>query len=238
MPHKKFLADFRASVSNERLGMYRQRGVAGGDENLVVHYAWNIALSEGLYPILQCMEIALRNSIHDTATKAFGTPYWFDAPGLLDPTGTTKIAEARKKLAGEGKAVTAAGIIAEQSFGFWTSLFAGRLDRLFWRKIVKGTFPGLPRHLGKRSIVSARLNEIRKIRNRVFHHEPIWHIRDLRNKHAQIFEFIEWISPPMAEFVMAIDRFPLLYSAGMTAFQRDLEQRFSRVTIPSTENSP
>ncbi|MGE4343639.1 MAG: hypothetical protein AB7F20_05040 [Geoalkalibacter sp.] len=229
MPNKAFLRNFRASVSHERLDKYRQRGVAGGDENLLIHYAWNIALGESLYPVLQCMEIALRNAVHDAASAAFQTPYWFDTPHLLDSRSGAGIAEARNNLAAEGKPITAAGIVAEQNFGFWTACFNRRQEQVLWPRIYRQVFPGLPRYLRTRNTIANRLNEIRKLRNRIFHHEPIWYFNDLREKHTRILELIGWISPAMAEFVGAIDRFPDLYAAGMPAYKAELERKFLRI---------
>lgn len=233
MPNQEFNRRFREAVSNERLDKYRQRGVCGGDENLLVHYAWNIALSESLYPILQCMEISLRNSIHDATSAAYNTPLWFDTPRLLDDHSRSNIQKAREDLQKNRKPVTAAGIIAEQNFGFWTALFNRRLEQILWPKIFRSAFPGLPKHMRTRNIIAGRLNEVRKFRNRVFHHEPIWYIQNLREKHTKILELIAWVNPAMAEFTVAIDRFPGLYSRGMAVFQADLETRFPRAVCPS-----
>ncbi len=233
MPNQEFNRRFREAVSNERLDKYRQRGVGGGDENLLIHYAWNIVLSESLYPILQCMEISLRNSIHDATSAAYNTPLWFDTPELLDDHSRSKIQKAREDLLKNGKPVTAAGIIAEQNFGFWTALFNRRLEQILWPKISRAAFPGLPKHMRTRNIIAGRLNEVRQFRNRVFHHEPIWYIQNLREKHTNILELIAWVNPAMAEFTVAIDRFPGLYSRGMAVFQADLETHFPRAICPS-----
>ena len=230
MPKQQFLRDFRAAVSNERLDMYRQRGVSGGDENLLIHYAWNIVLAESLYPTLQCLEVALRNSVHDAASNAYETPYWFDTPDLLDPRFAEGIAQAKTDLENKGKSITPAGIIAEQSFGFWSSLFNRSQEQVLWPKIHKKAFPNIPQHLRKRGTISSRLRDIRTLRNRIMHHEPIWYIRDLGDTHQNILQMVKWISPAMAEFVETIDRFPELYSSGMSAFQSDFEKRFSRIS--------
>lgn len=229
MSNKIFIKNFRAAVSNERIDKYRQRGVSGGDENLLVHYAWNIALAESLYPILQCMEIALRNSVHDAATVAYRSEFWFDTPGLLEAKSVDEIAKARANLTAMGKPITAAGLIAEQNFGFWTACFNTSQEGLLWPRIYRQTFPGLPKHLRKRSTIMRQLNDIRKLRNRIFHHEPIWYFNDLRPKHAQILQLIDWMSPAMSEFATAIDRFPALYNNGMTTFQSELEKKLAHV---------
>jgi hypothetical protein len=233
LPKQEFIRQFRASVSNERIDKYRQRGVAGGDENLLIHYAWNVALAESLYPILQCMEIALRNSVHKAATAAYGDSFWFDNPRLMDRKSLDGVATAKRDLLTRGKQITAAGIIAEQNFGFWTACFNRRQEQRLWPKIHRQAFPNIPRHLRQRSTIADRLNEVRKLRNRVFHHEPIWYLNDLRDKHGRILELTGWINPAMVEFAEAIDRFPSLYDAGMSTFQAELERKFRHVAPPT-----
>ncbi|MDX9820036.1 MAG: hypothetical protein RBT16_14085 [Desulfococcus multivorans] len=217
-----FIQEFRSAVSNERIDMYRQRGVAGGDSNLLIHYGWNIVLAESFYPSLQCLEVVLRNAVHDAAQTAFETPLWFDIPGLLDERGSGEISSARTTLARKNKHASPPAIIAELNFGFWAALFASRMEQIFWPKIYRKAFPRLPRHLRKRSVISDRIGDIRKFRNRIFHHEPIWHLRDLGEKHAKIIETIGWINPSMEAFVAAIDRFPDLYRSGMSDVQAHL----------------
>lgn len=57
-----------------------------------------------------------------------------------------------------------------------------------------------------------RLSNIRKLRNRIFHYEPIWYYPDLEEQHAKVLEAINWINPAMKEFVLLIDQFPTCYN--------------------------
>lgn len=233
MINHQFFQLFRQSVSNERLDKYVQRGAPGGEENLLIHYAWNIALSESLYPLLQCVEVALRNSVHNAAAKAFGRNNWYDVQDLLNVSSVKNIEKARKDLAHARKPDTPPQIVATVSFGFWTGLFYGRYDQTIFSKIAKDTFPHLEKSRRVSKTVSKPLNDIRKIRNRIMHHEPIWHFKDLGLKHAQMLNVIGWINPAMLEFIKAIDRFPVLYHSGMIAYQQGLEQSFPRIVPPA-----
>jgi len=60
------LAALRDTISSPRLDACR-RLPSDDDLTLLGRYAWNVALSEALYPILQSLEIALRNGIHRSA---------------------------------------------------------------------------------------------------------------------------------------------------------------------------
>ena len=57
----------RIVLSDERLAAYETMTPGDGDLDTFCHYAWNLSLSESLYPILQCVEVALRNTIHEAA---------------------------------------------------------------------------------------------------------------------------------------------------------------------------
>ena len=83
-----FSDQLRLAISHERLDAYRQRGSSSDDAELFAHYAWNMALSESLYTPLQCLEVSLRNGIHDAATAQFKSDTWFDLPDLLSPRET------------------------------------------------------------------------------------------------------------------------------------------------------
>ena len=171
-----FFMLLRRAISHERLEAYRMRGADMNGMNLYVHYAWNIALSESLYPALQGLEIALRNSIHDASAERFGTENWFsDDLSLLLPPEQDSIRKARGALIKEGKQPEEEGVIAELSFGFWTSLFDVRYEQRLWPWLLKPVFPFMPRSIRTRKMLSGRLNRIRHLRNRVFHHEPVWY---------------------------------------------------------------
>ena len=232
MTDQLFFQHFRQSVSNERLDKYIQRGAQGGDKNLLTHYAWNISLSESFYPLLQCVEVALRNAVHNAATTAFGRDDWYDIPGLLNKESFDNILKARRDLAKSKKPDTPPQVVATVNFGFWTGLFYSRYDQSLFLKIAKDTFPHLAKSLRVSRTVSNPLNSIRKFRNRIMHHEPIWHFKDLDTKHDQMLDVIGWVNPAMLEFVSAIDRFPSLYQSGMTTYQKELEKIFPRIATP------
>jgi len=60
-----------------------------------------------------------------------------------------------------------------------------------------------------------RWQNIRDLRNRIFHHERIIHWKDLDAKHADICCVIGWISPELHEMARALDRFTTLRHDGL-----------------------
>lgn len=212
-------------VSKVRLESYRVPG--GSDFDMIVNYVWNMELSETLYPALQTLEVALRNGTHAAASIAYGTEFWFDRPHLLAAREARDIQKIRNDMPAAVPR-TAGRIIASTTFGFWTALLNRPYEAQFWHTnnlaILKTTFPNLPRTHQNRLFVSRRCNEIRRLRNRVFHHEPIWSRPALTQEHADILEAIGWVSDEMRDLVGLCDRFLSVYQHGYA----DIEARIKK----------
>jgi len=215
-----FSDQLRRAISHERLDAYRQRSFSSDDAELFAHYAWNMALSESLYTPLQCLEVSLRNGIHDAATAYFKNDTWFDLPSVLYPPEFKKVLEAKGALSKSKKPLDPGRIIPELSFGFWTSLFDVRYEKILWPFLLKPVVPNMLRQIRIRKNLSKRLNRVRTLRNRIFHHEPIWHWRDLRSQHTDILETIAWVNPAMKVFVEQFDRFDEIYKAGICEYRK------------------
>jgi hypothetical protein len=201
------------AVSRTRLEAYRPAGAA--DLDMVVNYLWNTELSEALYPSLQAFEIALRNGIHRALTVQFGTELWFDRGILLEWQEKT-LEEARRELTLHRKPHEPGRIVAELSFGFWSSMFNSPYEEPLWyangAASLDIVFPHIPRAMRTRRTISRRIERIRRLRNRVFHYEPIWNKADLHQRHQQILEALAWISPETREMVGQLDRFEHILS--------------------------
>ena len=204
------------TISESRIGPYRQQATANDLLSLSA-YAWNVALCESLYPVLNGLEITLRKHIHYAASDEFGDEYWFDR--LRTKKSKDALQKARKKL---GASFTSGDMVAQLNFGFWAGLFDSQYEEQLWRKLLKPVFPGVPNQHRTRGRLSKRLYHIRLLRNRVFHHEPVWSRGDLTELHGQILETIGWISPIMRQFVEMLDRFPETYDRGAEFYEQEL----------------
>jgi hypothetical protein len=68
-------------------------------------------------------------------------------------------------------------VIADLKFAFWVSMFTGRHDRRLWRPYIKLEFPNTPAGMSVEAIrarIYAVADEVRQLRNRIAHHEPIF----------------------------------------------------------------
>lgn len=188
------LAELEIRLSSDRLQPYR-KSVGGDSEHTIRLYEQNTLLAESLYGILQGLEIALRNSIHVQLSAGFGRPDWWNAV-KLKPEQAMMLRSAEESLQRVGKPLDPSRIVAELSFGFWTGLTGPRYSDL-WRDHLVKIFPRRP---VQRADVQLRLNSIRKLRNRIAHHEPILS-RPLQKDVNQIFDTLSWISTVTARWV-------------------------------------
>ena len=198
------------SISAERLQPYQF--LANGDQRLAIKlYEWNTAISESFYSVLQALEISLRNSIHESLRTAYRRPDWYHAAPLRrEQAETIQAVEAR--LLRSNKTITAGRVIAEIHLGFWVSLLGPAYAQLFWDKHLH---KAMSVRLGRKAVY-ARLQGIRKLRNRVAHYESILG-RNLKDDYSQILETIHWICPTTALWVRTTSNFHQRYASRPTS---------------------
>ena len=222
-----FVAGLEPAVSSVRLKSYHPPG--GTELEMLVNYLWNLELSEAIYPSLHAAEVSLRNSIHAAASAHYRTEFWFDQPDVLLPRQQHSVEAARQKVISDNNPLTAGRIVARLHFGFWTSLFndpyerqmpSKPADRLYWHDqnnrpaLLLVAFPHLARQYRSRAKVFGYFDNLRELRNRVAHHEPIWARPYLDREHRQLLHAIGWVSPQMREAIALCDRFSNVHRHG------------------------
>jgi len=168
----------------------------------ISHYEMNIRLSEALYTSLQGLEICLRNIVDAEMRLAYGANWLLNPPAAFEDNTLNFIDEASKDLVRP----THDALVAELKFAFWVSLLATRYDNTLWRKCLYRCFRGAQGV--KRNMAHGRLNAIRRFRNRVAHHEPIFERSE--QLHREIIEAIQWMCPHTSQWVQAISRFAVV----------------------------
>ncbi len=189
-------------LSTDRLIPYLTKHNRDYDK-AINHYKANIRISESFYSAIAIIEVGLRNNIDNQFKRKYTTEDWYDHPDFIKDVSSfqiDRIQEARKNILKEKKIVTHSRIIAELTFGFWTSLFDTRFERSLWKNL-RFAFPKCPKHIRQRKTVSSKLNSIRKLRNRIFHHESIaWNIEALTNYKNELYEVINWLNGDLTTF--------------------------------------
>lgn len=228
------IQDAIRSISRNRLATYKDRIGVATDEQSLGLYLWNKKLCSAFLPVLQLLEISLRNAIHigylehqKKQILALGPPpadlntlldrawfkTFFDVNRTQHSESYKQIQLAEHALLKMGRAADIDQTIAKLSFGFWTHLCSKRHNDsntdslMLWPTIRDEVFPAAKRganYLSMREIQET-LAQINDIRNRIAHHEPIWHASHLYdlpafvNKLIRDFEkcldIIGWINP-------------------------------------------
>lgn len=192
------------SLSLPRLRRYVR--AARGDARVATRlYWWNIEVSAALLGPLHCLELALRNALHDTLARHHGRTDWWMAARLSE-RGKRLVDDAYRSCGRRLTRTTTDDVVAELSFGFWVSLLshASGYDRRFWVPALHRAFP---HYRGRRDRLYDELSSLVLLRNRIMHHEPVHH-RDLAADHAKIYRVLGYLSPELAEEAQAMDRFP------------------------------
>ncbi|PST87335.1 hypothetical protein C9I86_13175 [Photobacterium sp. NCIMB 13483] len=164
-------------------------------------------------------------------------------------------------------------IISGLAFGFWTNLLSEQYfdisEELLWPNLISTVFPNLPKEITdlqndeQLKIIEDKVNSFRDLRNRMFHHEPIWKFYNwndgkldysdpvygvnaslsiLSRVHNEMLTFIEWMSKERVEYLKktkSINQFSDLCSKdGLNSFisHDDIDLSYTRTQAKRCKN--
>ncbi|AQZ68812.1 DUF1526 domain-containing protein [[Actinomadura] parvosata subsp. kistnae] len=198
----------RDLLSQARLGEYEAH--CGGDTVAALRlFCWNTEVAAAFYGPLQVLELTLRSVVDERMRELFGREDWWGHPRVNLLAGhQARIAEAHRKLRGQGIPAGPREIVGELSLGFWVGLLGrGRsYDQRFWRTSLYRGFPG---HRGARGPLHQELDYLRVLRNKIAHHCPIHH-RHLDADHDTILRVLGHMDPALAALVGGYSSVPLV----------------------------
>lgn len=178
---KEALANaLRGTISEARFARYLSD--SNGDQLRALElYHWNCRLSQCLYFPVQMWEISLRNKINVFLGRKHTNPKWmYDTARAVrqltkgDQKRLAKTIDRQSRDRGLSRP-TPDMIVADLAAGFWVSQLTQSYDTPYaWRYNIGKVFPydaSLTRDL-----VSPMCDRILNVRNRIAHHEPIYHL--------------------------------------------------------------
>lgn len=189
-------------ISPDRLNPYLNT-CAGDTTAALALYRWNSDLAASFFEPLGHLEIMLRNAL-DVRLVARQQHRKRPAQWYADPTvplsdnARGDIAQAQQRASrGGGRAAPRGKVIAELSFGFWRYLLARQYQASLWPDLA-GAFP----HAPNRALptVEDPVKRLHKFRNRIAHHEGIWHL-PLEAHRDDIQTVLGFIAPAAAAWV-------------------------------------
>lgn len=174
----------------------------GSREDAFKLYLWNCCLCEAFYLPLHFAEIAVRNAINNRLIERVG-PAWFENVLIQNTLGERQVSDLsellEKERAKHGQKLTAHHLVSELSFGFWQHMLTKRFQRILWPRGMHDAFPNLPNSM-ERQDVHDRVELIRKWRNRIAHHKPVFDQGPMR-KHQETLQLIYWVCSDVADWV-------------------------------------
>lgn len=204
--------ELESIFSAARVGRYKAR-CHGNERFAMAAYHLNLLLSEALTPFLSTFEIALRNAVHRQLCQHHRRDDWWECwrDDLQFQQQLKYISQARRKLTIRNEVPTPDKIVAELTFGFWSTLFNAEFHASLWPRIRKA-FPHCPKARRKRATISGIVNRIRHLRNRTFHHEPLlWIEGSPEAIHQDGMELLQWIHGGIGSWVAMFNRVPLVW---------------------------
>jgi len=209
-------SDFEHIMSTARMNRY----LIASDNNskkAMTLYRKNLHLSQELFTVISCFEIALRNAIDRQYTSRYGNNWLLNSSlngGMFDTQNCRYAKEIISKAVTKlSNRYTHTKLLAEMDFGFWRYLFA---QPQFYAggQILLRIFPSKPISTPtiqyNHSFVFNQLEKINGLRNRIAHHEPICFVDNqpvisttyARQHYNLILQLFQW---------MNIDELSLLY---------------------------
>lgn len=192
------LTDLLRLTSHARLSSYSQYLGTTNSAEAYGAYMWSTAVSAAFAPLVQAVEISLRNVLHDALSAGYG-PAWYEhwvaqekanlvRKKVLQTSqqseGERLIKKAKTKVRSRlnmlpNQAPPTQRVLAELTFGFWVRF----LSRFYWdvnnrTKLwpnhLPAAFPGAPSPMQRVGALHSAFDQAVGMRNRIHHQEPLW----------------------------------------------------------------
>lgn len=159
-----------------------------------------------------CLEVFLRNAVHDALRRGRRDDWWNDPDVRLLSRERRALDQATKTLQRRGEPDPEPDrVVAATSFGLWVGLTDAGLARdplwsyetALWQPRIVQAFPGLGRV--RRKQLHRQLDDVRRFRNRLAHHEPI-HTAPLERIRDDVIAIAGFIAPDAAALIHGAHR--------------------------------
>lgn len=170
--------DFVNVMTNARMNRYLL-ACGGNTRKAMTLYRKNLQLTQELFTVISCFEVALRNAIDTTITPILGNDWLRDGAtkgGIFDTPKCRLTKENINDAIGKLHSYSHYKLVAELGFGFWRYMFAQNQFNATGKVVLK-VFPSkpisTPAFQYNNIYIFNQLAQLNEIRNRMAHHEPI-----------------------------------------------------------------
>ncbi|WP_204165074.1 hypothetical protein [Rhodococcus oxybenzonivorans] len=182
-------------------------------------YRWNAEIAAALWTVMHVFEVTVRNAVSDAVTQVHGPNWTHDAsfhaklPPAPRDRSTNRPAGygAREDLQKQSRLHPTPGkVIPELKMAFWEKMFTQRHDADFWNSYLCTVFPNVDSAepiRDHRNALRTRYERVRRIRNRMGHHEPISDTSrfDLSQCYTGMMEVLSWRSSEIHAWVADVE---------------------------------
>jgi Abi-like protein len=211
-------SEFAKIMTPARMNRYLT-ACGGNSRKAMTLYRKNLQLTQELFTVISCFEVALRNAIDAVCCAVFGNDWLrigasiggvFDTPRCFY---TQKSINDAINILNRNNSYSHNKLVAELGFGFWRYMFAQNQFNATGRILLR-VYPAKPVSTPtvqyNNTYIFNKLAELNDLRNRMAHHEPICFlplqsVKDTgysREHYALVRQLFQW---------MQIDETSLLY---------------------------
>lgn len=209
------------AIGDDRFSTYLE-ATDGDTARAIRLYSWNVEVAASLWGDFHLLEVTLRNALHAQLARFCGRDEWWLSTTLTagDQASIRRVTVSLDRT--KRDRWVAGHVVAELSFGFWTGLLANRYHAQLWEPAVRMAFD---RSHGRRGSLHASLERLRKLRNRIAHHEPIF-TRDLEFDHAQVLRILRSLNTDVALWNESHSRLPAIIAGREATLAGSRSSRF------------
>ncbi|QXI65909.1 MULTISPECIES: hypothetical protein [Paracoccus] len=170
-------------------------------------YKWNLDVSCAFFAPLQVCEVSIRNAISEAIELTYGPNWPYEQSFEIALPNPQRAYSPRANLLSHRNEPTTGKVIAELKFVFWERMFTGRHDKTIWNHHLRTVLPNLD---AAKSVQQLRreafdtLKDIRDLRNRIAHHEPIFR-RNIQDEYNRIKKVVGWRSTVAANWLDKVE---------------------------------
>ena len=212
-------SEFESIISAARMSRYLT-ACEGNTKKAMTLYRLNLRLSQELFTVISCFEVALRNAIDKHCLAAHGNDWLRNGAiigGIFNNQNCrltfTNINETARNL---NHSYSHNKLVAEFGFGFWRYMFAQHQYTATGRTLLR-IFPARPTSTPtvqyNQNFVFNQLAQINNLRNRIAHHEPIcfqigFSVKNttyVRQHYGLICQFFQWMNINESTLLYGLD---------------------------------
>ena len=211
--------EFENIMSVYRMNRY-VTACRGNTKKAMTLYRLNLKLSQEMFTVISCFEVALRNAIDKYYLTTLGSDWLRHSAatgGIFDNRNCRITAHAiNDEIHALGGHYSHGKVVAGLGFGIWRYLFASHQYHQAGSNLLR-IFLAKPRSTAttqyNQTYVLNQLAQINSIRNRIAHHEPICFQPGLpvkstiyvRQHYNLILQFFQWMSIDQSALLYGLD---------------------------------